>query len=120
MGLDYHQSLVYQPDLDLIAVDAAGTFEAFCLCELHQVADSSGEYTVGEIGVIGTRPTHRKLGLGRVLLLTGMRLLQQRGATSVFLETQQDNAAALHLFTSVGFRAVSAWQWMTKEISSTG
>lgn len=28
--------------------------------------------------------------------------------TSVFLETQQDNAAALHLFTSVGFRAVSA------------
>ena len=88
--------------------------------ELHQVADRSGEYTAGEIGVIGTRPSHRKLGLGRALLLTGMRLLQERGATSVFLETQQDNAAALRLFTSVGFRAVSAWQWMTKEISSTG
>ena len=120
MGLDYHQSPAYQPDLDLIAVDAAGTFAAFCLCELHQVADRSGEYTAGEIGVIGTRPSHRKLGLGRALLLTGMRLLQERGATSVFLETQQDNAAALHLFTSVGFRVVSAWQWMTKKISSTG
>src|SRR5713226_10013904 len=108
MGLDYHQSPAYEPDLDLIAVDAAGTFAAFCFCELHQVADSSGEHTVGEIGVIGTRPTHRKIGLGRALLLAGMRLLQERGATSVFLETQQDNAAALHLFTSVEFRAILA------------
>lgn len=119
MGLDYHQSTAYKPDLDLIAVDAPGTFAAFCLCELHQVADSRGEYTVGEIGVIGTRSIHRKLGLGRALLHTGMRLLQQRGATSIFLETQQDNAAALHLFTSAGFRAASAWRWMTKEIAPT-
>ena len=118
MGLDYHRSPAYEPDLDLIAVDAAGTFAAFCLCELHQVADSSGNYTVGEIGIIGTRPTHRKLRLGRALLLTGIHLLQERGAMSVFLETQQDNATALHLFTSVGFRAVSAWQLMTKEIST--
>ena len=117
MGLEYHMSPAYQPDLDLIAVDAAGTFAAFCLCDLHQVADSSGEYTVGEIGVIGTRPTHRRCGLGRALLLAGMHLLRECGATSVFLETQQDNAAALHLFTSVGFRAVSVWQWMTKEIA---
>jgi len=117
MGLDYHQSPAYEPDLDLIAIDAAGTFAAFCLCELHQVADSRGENTVGEIGVIGTRPTHRKIGLGRALLLTGIHLLQQRSATSVFLETERVNAAALHLFTSVGFRAVSAWQWMTKEIA---
>ena len=117
MELDYHQSPAYEPDLDLIAVDAAGTFAAFCLCELHQVADSRGEDTAGEIGVIGTRPTHRKIGLGRALLLAGMHLVQQRGATHVFLETQQDNAAALHLFTLVGFRTVSAWQWMTKEIA---
>ncbi len=119
IGLNYHLSPAYKPDLDLIAVDAAGTFAAFCLCELHQVADSRGEYAVGEIGVIGTRPTHRKLGLGRTLLLAGTHLLQKRGAMSVFLETELANAAALHLFTSVGFRAVSAWQWMTKEIAPT-
>jgi ribosomal protein S18 acetylase RimI-like enzyme len=96
MGLGYHQSPAYQPDLDLIAVDAAGMFVAFCLCELHQVANGLGEHTVGEIGVIGTSPTHQKHGLGRALLLAGM-----------------------HLFTSVGFRTVSAWQWMTKEIAPT-
>src|SRR6266699_5410373 len=117
MGLDYHQSPAYEPDLDLIAVDAAGTFAAFCLCELSEVADGRGEYTVGEISVIGTRPTHQGQGLGRALLLTGMRLLKERGATDVLLETELAQTPALHLFTSVGFRRVSVWQWMTKEIA---
>jgi len=117
MGLDYHRSPAYEPDLDLIAVDATGTFVAFCLCELTEVADSGGEYTVGEIGVIGTRPTHQGRGLGRALLLTGMHRLKERGATGVFLETEQAETPALRLFTSVGFRRVSAWQWMTKEIA---
>jgi len=117
MGLDYHRSPAYEPDLDLIAVDATGTFVAFCLCELTEVADSGGEYTVGEIGVIGTRPTHQGRGLGRTLLLTGMHRLKERGAMGVFLETEQAETPALRLFTSVGFRRVSAWQWMTKEIA---
>ena len=116
MGLDYHQSPAYEPDLDVIAVDAAGTFAAFCLCELIGVADSSGEYTVGEIGVIGTRPTQQRHGLGRALLLTGMHRLKERGATSVFLETELAETPALRLFTSLGFQRVSAWQWMTKDI----
>jgi mycothiol synthase len=117
MGLDYHQSPAYEPALDLIAVDAAGRFAAFCLCELTEVADSRGEYTAGEISVIGTRPTYQGRGLGRVLLLTGMHLLKARGATSVFLETELAETSALRLFTSVGFHRLSAWQWMTKEIA---
>jgi len=116
IGLDYHQSPAYEPDLDVIAVDAAGAFAAFCLCELHQVTDSHSEYTVGEIGVIGTRPTHQRRGLGRALLLTGMHRLKERGATSVFLETEQAETPALRLFTSLGFQRVSACQWMTKDV----
>ncbi len=117
MGLDDHQSPDYQPDLDLIAVDSEGSFVSFCLCHLKQVADDSGDYSVGEIGVIGTRPAYQKQGLGRTLLLTGMRLLKERGARAAFLETDQGNTEAMHLFTSVGFRTVSAWQWLIKEIS---
>ena len=117
MGLDYHQSPAYEPDLDLIAVDAAGRFAALCLCELHQVADSSGEYTVGEIGVVGTRPSYQKHGLGRALLLTSMLRLKERGATRVFLETELAETPARRLFTSLGFRHISAWQWMTRDIA---
>ncbi|MBA2678809.1 MAG: GNAT family N-acetyltransferase [Ktedonobacteraceae bacterium] len=117
MGLDDHQSPAYQPDLDLIAVDSQGVFVSFCLCELKQVADGSGEYSVGSIGVIGTRPASQKQGLGRTLLLTGMSLLKERGARTAFLETDQSNTQAMHLFTSVGFRTVSAWQWKILEVS---
>ena len=48
---------------------------------------------------------------------TGMHRLKERGATGVFLETELAETPALRLFTSVGFRRVSAWQWMTKEIA---
>lgn len=116
MGLDYHRSRVYQPDLDLIAVSPDGSFVAFCFCQLKQVADSSGEYTIGEIGVIGTRPGHQKRGLGLALLLSGMQRLKARGAKSVFLETEDGETAALHLFMSAGFHTVSAWHWFTKEV----
>ena len=117
MGFDYHQSPAYEPDLDLIAVDAAERFVAFCLCGLTEVADSRGEYAVGEIGVIGTRPTHQRRGLGRALLLTGMQLLKERSAVKVFLETELAETLALRLFTSLGFQRVSTWQWLTREIA---
>jgi ribosomal protein S18 acetylase RimI-like enzyme len=119
MGLDYHQSPAYQPDLDLIAVGSEGSFVSFCLCQQKQVADDSGEYSVGEIGLIGTRPAYQKQGLGRTLLLTGMHLLKERGAMAAFLETEQGNTEAMNLFASVGFRTVSAWQWLIKEISNS-
>jgi len=116
MGLDYHRSRAYQPDLDLIAVSPDGSFVAFCLCQLKQVADSSGEYTIGEIGVIGTHPGYQKRGLGRALLLSGMQRLKARGAKSAYLETQDGETAPLHLFMLAGFHTVSAWHWFTKEV----
>ena len=53
----------------------------------------------------------------RALLLTGMHWLKERGATSIFLETEQAETPALRLFTSLGFQRVSTWRWMTKEIA---
>jgi len=46
-----------------------------------------------------------------------MHLLKERGAMAAFLETEQSNTEAMHLFASVGFRTVPAWQWMIKEVS---
>jgi mycothiol synthase len=114
MGMDYHQSAAYQPKLDLIAVEPGERFGAFCQCEIKQITDGQGERPAGEIGVIGTRPELRRQGLGRALLLTGLSLLQERGATSAFLETSESNVPAQGLFTSVGFRHLSNWQWYAK------
>ena len=116
MNMDYHESSVYQPEFDLIAVEESGRFAAFCQCELKQVADSQSEHLVGEVGVIGTRPelTHR--GLGRALLLTGLRRLHECGATSAYLETSESHVPAQCLFTSVGFMHLSTWQWYAKTV----
>lgn len=116
MSRDYHESSAYQPELDLIAVGPTGQFGAFCQCELKWVTDSRGEHLVGEVGVIGTRPECQRQGLGRALLLTGLRQLQERGATSAFLETSESNVPAQRLFTSVGFTHLSTWQWYTKTV----
>jgi mycothiol synthase len=116
VGMDYHQSNAYQPDLDLIAVEPTGRFGAFCQCELKWVTDQQGERLVGEVGVIGTRPELQRQGLGRALLLTGLRQMQELGATSAFLETSEQNVPAQHLFTSVSFTHLSTWQWYAKTV----
>jgi mycothiol synthase len=116
MGMEYYQSSAYQPELDLIAVEPTGRFEAFCKCELKRVADKQGEHLVGEVGVIGTRPELRRRGLGQALLLRGLRQMQVDDATSAFLETQEQNVSAQRLFTSVGFTHLSTWQWYIKTV----
>ncbi len=116
MGMDYHESSAYQGELDLIAVAPTGHFGAFCLCELKQVADSQGERLVGEVGVIGTRPELQRQGLGRALLLSGLSLLQTRGATSAYVETSESNVPAQRLCASVGFTQLSSWQWYAKTV----
>jgi ribosomal protein S18 acetylase RimI-like enzyme len=119
MTFDDHQPPTYQPDLDLLAVGPDGTFAAFCCCHLHQVADESLEYAVGEIGVFGTRPAQRKQGLGRALLLAGMQRIKERGGRAAFLGTEQTNSAAFSLFTTVGFQSVSHFRWWIKRIAPT-
>jgi mycothiol synthase len=116
INMDYHESSTYQAELDLIAVEPAGRFGAFCQCELKWVTDQQGERLVGAVGVIGTRPELQHQGLGRALLLTGLSLLQERGATSAYLETSESNESAQRLFASVGFARLSTWQWYAKTV----
>ncbi len=116
INMDEHESSAYQAELDLIAVGPTGQFGAFCLCELEHVTDRQGERLVGGVGVIGTRPELQRQGLGRALLLTGLSLLQARGATSAYLETSEPHVPAQRLFASVGFTHLSRWQWYAKTV----
>lgn len=116
INMDEHESSDYQSELDLIAVGPTGRFEAFCQCELKQVTDSTSERLVGEVGVIGTRPGLQRHGLSRALLLTGLNLLRERGATGAYLETSGSNEPAQRLFASVGFTHLSTWQWYAKTV----
>ena len=71
---------------------------------------------MGEVGIIGTHPEFQHRGLGRALLLTGLRLLHERGVTSAYLETSELNVPAQRLFTSVGLTHLSTWQRYAKTV----
>lgn len=68
------------------------TFRALPLLNIHDLA---------------IVPSHRGRGIGRQLLLQAEIRAQTRGCCKLTLEVQDDNARALHLYESFGFRNVT-------------
>jgi len=73
-----------------------------------------GERVVGYAGImrsgsdadvvtVAVAPAHQRLGHGRVLVLELLEIARRWGCMAVFLEVEQDNAAALALYRSMGF-----------------
>ncbi len=94
----------YRPELDLIAVAPDGTLAAFCYCEINPDENAHTGRSDGWVRVIGTRRGFRKLGLGRAMLLAGLRVLRAAGVENARLGVDADNpTGALRLYESVGF-----------------
>ncbi len=62
---------------------------------------------LGEVYVLGVAPWAAGQGLGKALLLTGLRSLQERGSTRVELYVEADHAAAIQLYLTYGFATAS-------------
>ena len=62
-----------------------------------------GHEPLGEVYVIGIDPARQGTGLGRSLLVAGLRLLAARGLPQAMLYVDADNTAAIALYTSLGF-----------------
>jgi mycothiol synthase len=57
----------------------------------------------GEVYVLGIAPAAQGLGLGKALLVRGLRHLAERGCREVLLYVDGDNTAALRLYERAGF-----------------
>lgn len=64
----------------------------------------------GWIAQLAVARSQRRSGLGRALLLEGLRRRVAAGATTLGLSVQADNAAAIALYTGVGLEVVREWQ----------
>ena len=62
---------------------------------------------LGEVYVLGVTPSAAGRGLGKALLVTGLRSLQERGSTRVQLYVEADHRAAIELYLNYGFATVS-------------
>jgi mycothiol synthase len=62
-----------------------------------------GHEPMGEVYVIGIDPARQGTGLGRALLLAGLRLLAARGLPQAMLYVDAANTPAIGLYSSLGF-----------------
>lgn len=58
----------------------------------------------GYLQRLAVDPTLQRRGLGSALVIDALRWLRRWGAREVLVNTQEDNAAALALYRSIGFR----------------
>ena len=58
---------------------------------------------LGEVYVVGVDPEAQGMGLGKALTRAGLDHLAGRGVSEVELYVESDNAAAIRLYTGLGF-----------------
>ncbi len=101
----------YDPSLDLLAIAPNGQVAAYCSCSANT------ETRIGMTDPVATHPNYQRMGLSRALLLTGMRMLKERGMESAHLGTSGDNIAMQKTAESVGFKVEYRTIWFSKEVS---
>lgn len=65
--------------------------------------EGHGHDPIGEVYVVGVDPAERGTGLGRALTVIGLRHLRARGLPAAMLYVDAGNAAAIRVYTSLGF-----------------
>jgi len=101
---------VYDPELDIIAVATDGQVGAFCIVWIDPVNQ------VGLFEPVGTHPDFQRNGLGRAVMLEGLRRLKQRGMKSAIVSTYEDHSLAIKLYESIGFQMVHRLGTYEKEV----
>ncbi|PRY43274.1 mycothiol synthase [Umezawaea tangerina] len=88
----------FDPKGFLLAVDDQGTLLGFHWTKVHEQAEP-----LGEVYVVGVDPDAQGGGLGKALTVAGLRYLQEQGLREVMLYVESDNAAAVRVYTRLGF-----------------
>ena len=97
------QTAAYRGDLHVLVEAPDGTMASSAIMWFDE-ANSSAEFEP-----VGTHPGYRRLGLGRAMLLHGMHLARDAGATqmTVVCLGASGHPAARGLYYSVGFRPLT-------------
>jgi len=98
--LRFMQSPVYVNEHDIFVTAPDGQVTAFC-CIWNDNLNKMGYFEP-----VGVHPNYQRRGLGRGMLLEGLRCLQSEGMTEASVCAESDSPAAIGLYESVGFQKV--------------
>jgi len=105
------QSPAYSPGADIVAAAPDGRIAAFCITWMDAVN------RVSLFEPVGAHPDFQRKGLGKAVMLEALRRLREHGMQKVIVCTAHDNAPALSLYASVGFRPYSEFRFYARDLT---
>jgi ribosomal protein S18 acetylase RimI-like enzyme len=105
------RSPAYSPSADIVAAAPDGRIAAFCITWMDAVN------RVGLFEPVGAHPDFQHKGLGKAVMLEALRRLREQGMQKVIVCTAHDNAPALSLYASVGFRPYSEFRFYARDLT---
>jgi GNAT superfamily N-acetyltransferase len=104
MSADHRLELLYSQDyIHLVAVGPSNDLIAFCECSIAREEWVRGGRQTGWIEYVGVRQDLQGRGLGRAIVMAGLRWLRSQGAQTAALITMGTNIAAQRMYQVVGF-----------------
>ena len=98
-GWDWYHNIqrmpLYRRDLDMVGVAPDGKIASFCTIWYDDVTRTA------YFEPVGTVPEHQRRGLGKAVMLEGLRRLQRMGGDLAFVGSYSEGAGAL--YSSAGF-----------------
>jgi len=108
--MNFMHSPVYDLERDIVSILPDGRIGSFCIVWVDPVNQ------VGLFEPVGTLPDYRGRGLGKAVVLEGLRYLQRQGMRTAILCTNEDHTPAVKLYESVGFKTVDKHLTFEKNI----
>jgi GNAT superfamily N-acetyltransferase len=98
---------LYRRDLDVIAAAPHGEITAFCTIYYD-------DYTRSAVTVlVGVAAEHWRRGLGKAVMLEGMRRLKRLGCRRVFSTANEEPANALYQSIMTDMKVTETWVWQS-------
>ena len=101
---------------DVIVAESYENKDIIGYCWTHRVRRGASAKKRGRIHMFGVHPQYQGKGLGRILLLQGLKYLKMKNAEVAELTVDYQNRLARAIYQSLGFKPIASKLWFEKKI----